>query len=199
MRRLLAVVAAVVLGLALLTGCDGDAAGTPPSNIDVNTPKLREQKAELGIEPCVPGDGSSDLPSLTLACLGGGPSVDLSTLSGPLVINLWASNCNPCRDEMPALQAFHERYGDRVPILGIDITDTQPEAALGLAEITGATYPQLADPGGELYSQPDLPIRPALPTFLFVRDDGTVTRQAGGVDSVAEVEAMVEEQLGITL
>ena len=54
-----------------------------------------------------------------------------------MVINLWQSFCGPCRNEMPALQEFHEKYGDQVPVLGIDSQDLQPEAALELAEKTG--------------------------------------------------------------
>lgn len=198
MRR----VASALAALVLLAGCSGGDDGNAPgeSDIDVSTPQLQQQKAALGIDDCVPGDGSSELPGVTLPCLGGGPDVDLSTLTGPLLVNIWASNCGPCREEMPALQAFYEAHGDQVAVLGIDAVDTQPEAALGLAELTGATYPQLADPGGEIYDQDDLPIRPGLPQFILVDADGTVVTQlAGGVESIGEVEKMVEDNLGITL
>jgi thiol-disulfide isomerase/thioredoxin len=190
----------LAVSLLVLTGCDGSAPGPRESDIDVNTPKLQEQKAAVGIDDCVPGDGSSELPDLTLPCLGGGPDVDLSSLTGPLVINLWASNCGPCRQEMPALQEFYDTYGDQVGVLGIDSVDTQPEAALRLAETTGATYPQLADPGGDLYDQDDLRVAPGLPQFIVVDADGAVVKQAAGrLTSVAEVVDLVETALGITL
>lgn len=196
-RRAVAAAAAVLL---LLAGCDGGPKPPTESNVDVNTPKLREMKAEAGIEPCEPGPGGGAMPDLTLPCLGGGEDVDLSSLRGPMLINLWASNCGPCQDEMPVLQEFHETYGDQVAVLGIDVTDTYPEAAISLAEDTGATYPQLADPGGTIYSQTTVPVKVGLPQFIVLDADGQVVGQdAGGVDELAEVEALVTEKLGIEL
>ena len=79
-------------------------------------------------------------------------------------------------------------------------TDTYPEAAISLAEMTGATYPQLADPGGTLYSQTTVPVKGGLPQFIVLDADGQVVGQeAGGVDELAEVEALVTEKLGIEL
>ena len=84
-------------------------AGRPaPSSVKVDTPELRELKAEAGIEDCEPGPGGGALPAVTLACLGGGPTVDLSSLRGPMVHQLLAVRCVQCEEEMPILQAFHE-------------------------------------------------------------------------------------------
>ena len=117
-----------------------------------------------------------------------------------MVINTWASNCGPCIKEMPALQQFHQMYGDQVAVLGIDFLDTQPGAALALAEETGATYPSLADPEGALLEQKDLRLVNGNPQFLLIDADGAVThQQAGGLESVDEVVAMVNEHLGTTL
>ena len=82
----------------------------------MDTPDLRELKAEIGMEDCVPGPGGGALPEITLPCLGGGTSVDLSSLRGPLVLSFWFAGCEPCKEEMPALQAFDDQYGDRVPV-----------------------------------------------------------------------------------
>ncbi len=193
MTRLLVAAAAAVL---LVSGCDADVPGPGRSDVDVDTPALRELKAEAGVEDCEPGDGDNDLPGLTLPCLGGGEAVDLSTLDGPMVINVWGSYCAPCRKEMPALQRFHERYGDRVPVLGIDLNDTQPDAALALARETGATYPSLADPDGDLQEQVKIL---APPTFIWLRADGSYTQTAGGLDSLDEVVEMVNEYIGADL
>jgi thiol-disulfide isomerase/thioredoxin len=197
MRHLVAAAAAAAL---LLSGCEADVPGPGKTAVDVDTSELRALKAEIGMEDCAEGPGGGGLPELTLPCLGGGPDVDLSTLRGPLVINTWASNCGPCIKEMPALQAFHQKYGDRVPVLGINFVDVMPEAALELARETGATYPSLADPEGLLLEQDDIRIRAANPQLILLDEKGKVSYQtAGGLDSVDEVVAMVNEHLGTRL
>lgn len=198
-----------VLGLLLaaaLSACSADDGriDVRPPDVDVDTPALREVKERIGMEDCAPGTGEpveGGLPELTLPCLGGGPDVELSTLRGPMVINLWQGFCEPCREEMPALQAFHQQHGDRVPVLGIDFNDVHPAAALALAEETGATYPSIADPGGELMTEDTFAVaRRGLPAFVFVDADGVVVGQdSGGVESVAEIKDKVAEHLGITL
>ena len=116
-RALAAFGAALVL---LLTACESGAAPPGESNVEVDTPQLREQKAAAGIEPCEPGTGSGgELPDLTLPCLGGGSDVDLSTLRGPLLLNVWWSGCGPCVREMPVLQQLHDEDGDVHHHLGV--------------------------------------------------------------------------------
>jgi thiol-disulfide isomerase/thioredoxin len=193
------VLAALVAVLALLVGCD-DVPPPGKSDVDVDTEELRQVKDQAGIEDCQEGPGGGELPELTLPCLGGGTDVDLSTLRGPMVINTWASNCGPCIKEMPALQQFHQTYGDQVAVLGIDFLDTQPGAALALAEETGATYPSLADPEGALLEQEGLRLANGNPQFLLIDADGVVVhQQAGGLKSVDEVIAMVNDHLGTKL
>ena len=204
MSRRAAAVVAVVAALGLiagLTGCSGEqgvpAPGAP--RVDVDTPELRGLKAEAGIEPCRPGREGSDLPAVTLPCLGGGPAVDLSSLDCPLVLNFWSSACGPCREEMPALQRFHQQYGDRVGVVGVDFLDTYPGAALALARRTGATYPMLADTAGVLQTEPDVRV-PGLPFFVLVDRDGRIAaRVAGGMESEQEVVDLVEQHLDVRL
>ncbi|WP_210651215.1 TlpA disulfide reductase family protein [Nocardioides sp. SYSU D00065] len=202
MRR---VVVAVLLSAAL-AGCSSADGGfdVRPPDVEVDTPALREVKARIGMDDCAPGSGepvTDGLPDVTLPCLGGGPDVDLSSLRGPLVINLWQANCAPCEEEMPALEQFHQQHADRVRVLGVDFNDVHPEGALALAERTGATYPSLADPGGALMAEDAFAVgRRGLPAFVFVDADGAVVGQtSGGVESVDEVEELVAEHLGIDL
>ncbi len=202
MRRLLA---CVVASVVLLAGCTA-APDDPPgeARIDVDTPSLRHAKTAAGVADCprrhgraVDADGT--LPQIVLPCFGGGRDVALGYLRGPLVVNVWASWCGPCREEMPVLEEFHERYGDRVPILGINYEDTQPDAAMQLVRDTGVTYPLLADPQADLQGESPFPGRMGLPLFAFVDADGQATVVGGGVGSLAEMKAMVEDELGVTL
>ncbi|WP_170285948.1 TlpA family protein disulfide reductase [Nocardioides rubriscoriae] len=199
MRRVLAGLAALTAGLVLLSGCDGAVPSPGPSKVDVDTPALREQKAAAGIEDCVPGSGTSDLPALTLPCLGGGPDVDLSTLKGPMLINLWYSGCGPCRREMPVLQQFHDTYADQVPIVGIDI-ETYPDYAISFADEVGATYPQLADPGGTIFDDAGLRLAQAFPQTIYLAEDGSVAAiEAKEIKSLDALVRSVQTNLGVTL
>ena len=96
------VIGALLLA-AVLTACSGDGPiDVRPPDVQVDTPELREVKARIGMEDCAPGAGDpvdGGLPEVTLPCLGGGPDVDLSTLRGPMVINLWQANCGPCKKD----------------------------------------------------------------------------------------------------
>lgn len=205
MRRAAASLLATALLSGLLAGCSEDPAA-PDVNapkVDVDTPALREQKARLGVEDCAEGDGpgpvEGGLPQVTLACFGGGPDVDVSTLRGPLVVNFWQGACVPCRKEMPALEEFHQRYGDEVPVLGIDYLDSQPGYAMDLVESTGVTYPLLADPDPQLGVEGEVRVV-GLPHFVLLDADGRIAYQApGGIESVDELVDMVEEHLGVAL
>ncbi|SFC16569.1 Thiol-disulfide isomerase or thioredoxin [Nocardioides terrae] len=199
-RALLRAVVAVI-ALVLLAACDGTPKVSAPdeSNVKLDTPAYRVVKQQAGIEDC-PAAQTTDggLPDVSLPCLGGGRRVDLSTLKGPLVLNFWYAACEPCRREMPALAAFYEKYGDRVPVLGVDSSDTMPGAALDLAKASGVTYPLVADVGQDLQGT-DLTIR-GYPTFYLLTADGDLKGPvAGGLGTVDQVVAMVEDQLGIQL
>ena len=201
MRRTVVTVLAAVLSVVLLAACGAPKlTPTPPSKVNVATPEMVAMKAKSAIVDCPKPQtrGSSVLPKVTLKCLGGGTSVDLSTLKGPLVINLWYAGCVPCRQEMPALAAFYKQYGAQVPILGIASTDVYPGVALRKAIKWGVTFPLVADPGGDLQGT-SMTIH-NYPSFFFLSADGKLTGPVvGGLDSVDEVKAMVEKQLGITL
>lgn len=200
-------IALLVGGLAAwaLAGTDdGDDGEAGPrsftSRVVLDSPDLRAAKTEAGIEPCVPGEaaGAADgLPELNLPCLGGGPDVELAGLEGPLVLNLWAQWCAPCREELPIYQEFHERHGDDVAVWGVNWNDTQPDLAIDLLAETGATYPQVVDLDLELGSA--LRVR-GLPMLVLVDADGAV-RYAQGLEitSLGQLEGLVEKHLEMRL
>jgi thiol-disulfide isomerase/thioredoxin len=202
MRRVgIALVAALVL-----TGCAGseDPGLMPgPARIDVDTPELQAMKQAAGVEACVAGDGDpvdGGLPEVTLPCFGGGRDVDLSRLRGPMVVNLWASWCGPCRREMPILQAFHEVYGDQVPVLGIDYEDPQTVNAMRLVRDSGVTYPLLADPQSDLSGAAPFPVLRGLPFLALVDGDGRVAHQEFTIiESRQQLVELVNRHLGTSL
>ena len=200
MRRL----AGLLLAALVLTGCSGeDGGGGLSASVDVAAKDVRDLKATTDVAPCRPGPGSlvgGGMPEVSLPCLGGGEEVDVSSLRGPLVINLWASWCGPCRHEMPIIQSFHEKYADRVPVVGIDFQDVQPLAAMELAKKSGVTYPLLADPQAALSAASPLPVIKGLPMIILVDQNGRIAYQAFvEIKSRGQLEDLVRTKLGVDL
>ena len=74
----------------------------------------------------------------------------LAQLRGtPVVVNIWASWCGPCRKEAPNLAAAARRFGTRVQFLGIDIQDQRPPAQEFIRDF-GWLYPSVFDPSSEI-------------------------------------------------
>jgi thiol-disulfide isomerase/thioredoxin len=71
---------------------------------------------------------------------------ELSALRGyPVVVNAWASWCDPCREEFPFLQRLSARFGKRVGFIGVDADDSSAAARTFLDEFP-LPYPSYDDP-----------------------------------------------------
>lgn len=66
-----------------------------------------------------------------------------------VLVNVWASWCEPCREESPALQEFQREHGgEDFTVLGIDSADLSDDGRAFVEEF-GLTYPQLHDGNGD--------------------------------------------------
>lgn len=74
----------------------------------------------------------------------------LAALQGyPIVTNVWASWCVPCRAEFPVLQKLSARYGKRVAFLGVNSEDDADAAKTYLEEMP-VPYPSYSDPDEDI-------------------------------------------------
>ena len=95
---------------------------------------------EVAEGPLLPTD-PEELPAFDLATY----EELLAELEGtPVLVNIWASWCGPCRDEAPHLASANEEFGDRVQFLGVDILDERGSARAFMREY-GWTYPSVFD------------------------------------------------------
>ncbi len=131
-------------------------AGNAPSNLEV-----------------APTRGSL-APDFTLFNLDG-EQIALCELRGhPILINLWATWCGPCRFEMPLFQDRFERYADQgFLVLAVDF-DERANVVEAFRDELGLTFEILLDPGGEIQ---ELYRNRAYPSSFFVDVNGVIQEQ----------------------
>jgi len=86
-------------------------------------------------------------PGFTLTALGvPGQHISLSQYKGkPLIVNFWASWCDPCQRETPLLASWYKQQHGHVVIVGLDENDNTANA-LKFAHAKGVSYPIGVDP-----------------------------------------------------
>jgi thiol-disulfide isomerase/thioredoxin len=194
----------VLVGIAFAinratTSTSSDDAGSVPSR--------QELIARANLPDCpttsgtgnVDGSGKQGLPDLTLPCLGNGPKVNLSKLRGPVVVNLWAGTCPPCRAEAPLLRDFAAKAAGKVSVLGVvdgaypgETWDDALDASRGLA----LHYPSLFDQKGKLVTW----VRSAgIPVSLFVDSAGLVAYANIGELKAGDLERLSKQYLDVEI
>ncbi len=170
------------LGGATLAGCGKPApaasqAGTCLSSL--TTPAPSSATSATPSTPMVGGGSASTvLPDAPIECLDGSGSVRLSSVTIPMVVNLWATSCAACKQEMPAVEAFHRAAAGRVAVVGVDNLDPRSFGTSYVSD-NGLTYPMLYDPDSKLASALG---RHVLPLTLFVRPGGRLMYVYFGTD-----------------
>jgi cytochrome c biogenesis protein CcmG, thiol:disulfide interchange protein DsbE len=84
-----------------------------------------------------------------------GDSIDLGAHEGEVILlNVWATWCIPCREEIPALQRLHERFGEQgLRIVGVSVDARGEEANVrDFASSFGVTYDVWLDPAEQVIS-----------------------------------------------
>lgn len=136
LRRTLLVLALLGLGATSCSGGSGDASASDRASL----PASNATTAQL-----LPRDAMA-LPDFDLSKF---ERLVIQLRGTPVLVNVWASWCGPCRVEAPYLATAAKTYGDRVQFLGIDILDSRDSARGFMAEFDW-TYPSLFDATGAI-------------------------------------------------
>lgn len=209
------VAALAAMSALLLGGCAADGGVDDPApplpTYEPDPDEIATLRATADLAPCPetsaglaarPSAGESAveqrrLPVITLSCLGDGPAVDLGALGGiPYVVNVWASWCVPCAEEMPYLQEVYEQAAGRVGVLGVDFEDSPERALLASADF-GISFPSVMDPDG--VTQVPLQFQGPPATFFVSAEGEIVATETGQLTSAQQVRDLVAEHLGVVL
>ena len=123
------------------------------------------------------GDAAPDFELPTLD----GETVSLAELRGqPVIVNFWASWCNPCREEFPILaETYAEHEADGLEIVGVTFRDIESDSR-AFADDFGATWPLAVDDDGTAAQA--FGVR-AIPVTFFVDAEGVVVARSFGFTS----------------
>jgi cytochrome c biogenesis protein CcmG, thiol:disulfide interchange protein DsbE len=116
----------------------------------------------------------------------------IAALKGfPVVVNVWASWCWPCRSEIPVLQRLSARYGKRVAFLGVNSDDSDAAASTFLKEAP-LSYPSYSDPSKKIASA--LHVTIGLPDTAFYNPHGQlVYLKQGPYTHASELEGDLKQ------
>jgi cytochrome c biogenesis protein CcmG, thiol:disulfide interchange protein DsbE len=184
--RLLILVVLVVVAVVLPAGAALLDRGVAGNRLKPLTPPSSAPTAAQSYPPGTPA------PALKLPALDGG-QVDLAALRGrPVVVNFWATWCDPCVREFPLLrQAAATHRPDRLAVVGVLSGDT-PAAARPFVRRHDATWPMALDPNTTVATSWGAI---GLPHTWFIRPDGTLASHQLGELTQASLDRQLTEIL----
>jgi len=107
----------------------------------------------------------------------------------PIVVNMWASWCDPCRRELPLFQRQGLKRGSRVAFLGVNVADDRDDAVELLARVP-MPYPSFEDPRSSI-STGRFRAR-VFPTTAFYDRRGRLTLHQGEFANEAKLSDAIE-------
>jgi thiol-disulfide isomerase/thioredoxin len=179
-----------MLATALLTACG---AAVPPD--PVGTPATLERPA------------GPPAPDFTIRLYQGAETLGSQQFSfahllgqgKPVVLNLWAGLCPPCRLEMPDFEEVHNALGDEVLLFGLDVGPFlnlgSSEDGLALLQSIGVTYPAGTTDDPEVVRAYELI---GMPTTLFITPDGQIVRKWTGLLNADKLTDLVQDLIAVS-
>ena len=185
MRRFIVIIFSSLFVLSLLTSCSSN------SNLPFNQ----------GFVPsCVGIDTSgTSTNELFLDCLDGSGAINFFSIKGPIVVNVWGSWCEGCRQEMPYFVELYQRQpfkSGEIKLLGIDIEEISRQVGVDFIKAYGMSWPHLEDITGKTKTL----FGPGAPVTWFIDKNGKVlSKQIGAYTDREQLFTQVEKAFGVKL
>jgi cytochrome c biogenesis protein CcmG/thiol:disulfide interchange protein DsbE len=137
--------------------------------------------------------------STVMPCLDSEVSINFYQLKGPMVINVWGSWCEGCKEEMPYFVDLYKRQvfeSGQVQLLGINVEESSREDAIAYIKKSGMSWPHLEDLDGISKSI----FGPGVPVTWFVNEAGkNMGTKIGAYTNKDQLFEQVEKAFGIKL
>ena len=137
--------------------------------------------------------------SSTMACLDGSGEINFHQLKGPLLINVWGSWCEGCKQEMPYFVELFQNplfKSGQIQMLGVNVEEKSKEDAIEYIQKSGMSWPNLEDSSGVSKSI----FGPGVPVTWFIDENGkTIDSKIGAYTNKKQLLNQVEKAFGVKL
>ena len=185
MRRFIVIIFSSLFVLSFLTSCSSN------SNLPFNQ----------GFVPSCAGIDTSGTSTdeLLLDCLDGSGSVNFYSIKGPIVVNVWGSWCEGCRQEMPYFVELYQSQpfkSGEIKLLAVDIEESRRQVGVNFIKAYGMSWPHIEDLAGET----KILFGPGAPVTWFIDEDGrVVNKHVGAYTYRDQLFTQVEKAFGVKL
>ena len=137
--------------------------------------------------------------STLMPCLDGSGEIDFHQLKGPLLINVWGSWCEGCKQEIPYFVDLYQNpvfKSGEVQMLGVNVEEKSRQAAVTYIQKSGMSWPNLEDTSGASKSI----FGPGVPVTWFIDKEGkNVGTKIGAYTNKQQLFDQVEKAFGVKL